>query len=181
MSVSFLAPGSTRSRPVIAAVVVATIVAVAGAIPRSGAPRSSGISTMRPVAAGWRFSHAERCYMRKINAKRAARGLSRLRRDPQLGYTARRHAGKMAEARSIWHDGNLTETILGWRALAQNTGTGGACKNLFKVFWNSSAHRDNMLDSWRFFGVGVKWNDGRSYVQQVFEKSKNPDNIWHKP
>ena len=119
--------------------------------------------------------------MRKINRRRAARGLPRLRRDRQIGYVARRHARWMARAGNVAHDGWLTAKVTNWRALGQNSGRGKVCRTLFRAFWRSSLHRRNILGRWRYFAVGARRRRGDLYVQQVFEYRSNPGNIWGWP
>jgi uncharacterized protein YkwD len=138
-----------------------------------------------PVASAagsrYRFHRAERCMMRKINHARARRGLSRLNRDKQLGYVARRHARRMANRGYIFHDSRLGAKVTRWRSLGQNVGRGGGCKRLFRAFMHSVKHRSNILGAWRFVGVGAKRRGGRIYVQHVFELYRDPGNVYHYP
>lgn len=131
--------------------------------------------------ARYRFTQAERCFMRKINHARARHGRRRLDRDKQLGYVARRHASSMASRRGVWHDGDLSSKVTRWRRLGQNVGSGGKCGHLFRSFMRSSTHRHNILGRWRFVGVGTRWSGGRLFVQQVFEHRRNPGNVYHWP
>jgi uncharacterized protein YkwD len=119
--------------------------------------------------------------MRKINDRRAARGLRRLEWDQHIGYVARRHARRMARRGAVWHDLRLARRVTHWRTLGQNSGTGGRCRRLFKAFWRSSGHRRNILGKWRFVGVGAGWRSGRLFVQQVFEYRSDPGNIYGFP
>ncbi|MGH2754904.1 MAG: CAP domain-containing protein [Actinomycetota bacterium] len=129
----------------------------------------------------WSFNDSEQCFMNRINRRRQRKGKSRLNVDKQLGYVARRHARSMARSRSMYHDDNIGSKVTRWRTLAQNSGKGGPCKKMFKMFWRSSAHRANMLGPYRFLGVGVEKRGGNYYVQQVFESKRDPGNVWHKP
>ncbi len=124
------------------------------------------------------FSKPERCFMRKINLQRRAKGLRSLAWDRDLGYVARRHARQIGAERSLRHDYNYGTEITGWRRLGQNTGRGGGCDSLFAAFMRSSSHRHNILGRWRFMGVGVQRAGGRMYVQQVFEWKANPGNVY---
>lgn len=130
---------------------------------------------------GYSFKKSEKCFMRKINKKRAQNGLRRLDWDKQLGYVARRHARSMAGNSDVWHDGDLGRKVTNWRTLGQNVGRGGRCRRLFRSFWNSSTHRHNIMGQWRFVGVGTKWLNNRLYVHQVFEYRRNPGNVWQHP
>jgi Cysteine-rich secretory protein family len=127
------------------------------------------------------FRWVERCFMKKINRRRSARDLSRLRWDRQMGYVARRHARAMASAGIVSHDGWLAARVTHWRALGQNSGRGNRCRSLFRAFWRSPLHRSNILGRWRYMGVGVKRRRGELFVQQVFEYRSNPGNIWGLP
>lgn len=124
------------------------------------------------------FKRIERCFMRKINAKRVANGRRALAWDRQIGFVARRHAAQIAAERVVRHDFDYTREITGWRRLGQNTGRGNGCDGLFRTFWRSSTHRNNILGRWRYVGVGVVRSGGRIYVQQVFESRSNPGNVY---
>lgn len=153
----------------------------------AGALGSTQVALLGPrvgsVEAGttWRFSHSERCFMRKINRCRARHGRRRLERDKQLGVVARRHARRMARSRAVYHDDRIGRKVTRWIRLGQNTGMGGTCRRLFRAFWRSSRHRSNILGRWRYLAVGARRRGRRLYVQQIFEARRNPGNIWHYP
>jgi uncharacterized protein YkwD len=142
---------------------------------------NTGATTAGSSSGGWSFNGSEKCFMKKINRRRQRNGKGALNIDRQLGYVARRHARTMARSGSMFHDADIGSKVTRWRTIAQNTGKGGPCKKMFKLFWRSSAHRANMLGPYRFIGVGVEKRGGKYYVQQVFESKRNPGNIWHKP
>ena len=148
---------------------------------RTGGTTSTDATEARSSSSGWSFNDAERCFMNKINRRRRNNGKSALRADRQLGYVARRHARTMARQGSMFHDHDVGSKVTRWRTLAQNTGKGGPCAKMFKMFWRSSAHRANMLGPYRFVGVGVEKRGGNHYVQQLFESKRDPGNVWHKP
>ncbi len=127
------------------------------------------------------FKRVEKCMMQKINHRRKTHGLSRLAWDRQLGYVGRKHAKAMARNGRIFHDYNLGQEVTRWRALGQNVGTGKRCKGLFKAFWASSAHRQNIMGRWRYVGVGSERRGNRIYVHHVFEYRRNPGNIYTYP
>ena len=127
------------------------------------------------------FRWVERCFMKKINRRRSARDLSRLRWDRQMGYVARRHARAMASSGRVSHDGWLAARVTHWRSLGQNSGRGDRCRSLFRAFWRSRWHRSNILGRWRYMAVGAKRRRGQLFVQQVFEYRSNPGNIWGLP
>jgi uncharacterized protein YkwD len=146
-----------------------------------GRTEDLGTAKTASSSSGWSFNDAEKCFMNKINRRRQRNGKGKLNVDKQLGYVARRHARSMARSGSMFHDADIGSKVTRWRTLAQNTGKGGPCRKMFKMFWRSSAHRANMLGPYRFIGVGVEKRGGNYYVQQVFESKRDPGNIWHKP
>jgi uncharacterized protein YkwD len=136
---------------------------------------------MASSGGGFYFKRSERCLMEKINHARRNNGRGALNWDKQLGYVARMHANTMAAQRGVWHDYNVGQKVTRWVSLGQNTGRGGACKRIFKLFMHSSTHRANILGSWRFVAVGTQWSGGRLYVQQLFESRRDPGNVWSRP
>lgn len=130
------------------------------------------------ASSSFSFTDKERCFMKKINAKRKARGLRALNWDLQVGQVARRHARQISAERVLRHDSNYGQEITRWRRLGQNTGIGSTCRSLFRSFWRSDKHRSNILGRWRHMGVGVSKAGGRLYVQQVFESRRDPGNIY---
>jgi uncharacterized protein YkwD len=143
--------------------------------------RSSLTDSNSNSSSGWSFSRVEKCLMRKTNDRRASNGRRKLSWDKQLGYVARRHARYMSGNRTVVHDGNLGNKVTRWRALGQNSGSAGGCRRVFRAFWNSSGHRSNLLARWRHMGVGVDRAGGKVWVQHVFERRRDPGNIWNKP
>ncbi len=104
----------------VACLTLLLVPAHAGAAPDEGAgllPVSGG--------AGFSFKDVEQCFMRKINRARARRGLRKLNWDRQLGYVARQHSKKLAQAGDVWHDPNLGSKITRWRALPARTPAAG--------------------------------------------------------
>ena len=166
-------------------VFIALCLSVASVPSPALAARSSAghtATTLRSrTSEGFHFKRVERCFMRKINRRRAARDLRRLRWDRQLGFVARRHARSMARAGGVRHDGWLRSKVTNWRTLGQNSGSGGRCRSLFRAFWRSPHHRGNILGRWRYLAVGGVRRGGTLYVQQVFEYRSNPGNIWGWP
>jgi uncharacterized protein YkwD len=142
---------------------------------------SSEVATLGGGGDGnWQFKDRERCFMRRINRIRKQHGLNKLRWDRHLGVVGRKHAHKLAKAKSIWHD-DVGAKVTRWRSLGQNTGKGPGCRKLTRAFMHSPGHRANYLGKWRHVGVGVVRTKGTTYVQQVFERRRDPGNIWHKP
>jgi hypothetical protein len=129
----------------------------------------------------FRLRAPERCFMHKINARRAHAGRKPLRWDRHLVYVARRHARYLAKSGRVRHDAHLGRKVTRWRSLGENTGRGRTCRGLLRALWRSPHHRANMLGPWRFMGVGVARRRGRIYVQQVFESRSDPGNVWSYP
>jgi hypothetical protein len=127
------------------------------------------------------FRRPEICLMKRINAKRAARGQRRLQRDAQLGYVARRHAAKMARERNVWHDRRVGRKVTRWYRLGQNTGRTTRCRRIIRSFLRSSAHRANIFGTWTHIGAGVVKSGRYKYVQILFESTRDPGNIWGYP
>jgi len=129
----------------------------------------------------FRLKPAERCFMHRINARRARAGRKPLRWDRHLVYVARRHARSLAKGGRVRHDPDLGRKVTRWRSLGENTGRGRTCRGLLRALWRSPHHRANMLGRWRFMGVGTARRHGRIYVQQVFEARSDPGNVWSYP
>jgi len=161
---------------------LALILGVAAAVTLSMLPSTpkASLAESEPIRK-YSFSKGERCFLRKINGMRHRNGKRRLDADKQLGYVARRHARGMARKGTIYHDGDLGQTVTRWRRLGQNVGMGGGCKSLFKAFKSSSAHRQNILGKWKHMGVGLDRRRGRIYVMHIFHSRRNPGNVYHYP
>lgn len=168
-----------RNHVAITALIMSLVVALSG-FSTLATPVVSQ-AKQRGGGSGYRFSDAERCMMRKLNHRRANRGLRRLDSDKQLGYIGRRHARNMAETGTTWHHGNLANAVTRWRRLGQTVGRGHGCRAMFRSFWRSGLHRQIMMGSWRFVGVGVERRRGHIYVLQIFESWRNPGNIFSYP
>lgn len=140
---------------------------------------SPGVDTPEARAgSGFSFSAKERCFMKKVNAKRKARGLRALRWDVDLGEVARKHARQISSERILRHDSNYGNEITRWRRLGQNTGIGADCSSLMRAFMRSDKHRSNIMGNWRHIGVGISREGGRVYVQQIFQYRRDPGNIY---
>ena len=154
------------------------IAATTGPVENLG--NSDGTTELGARKHGFRYKRSEKCFMRRINKARRRHGMNGLDWDRQLAYVGRRHARTMANSGGVWHD-DIASKVTRWVALGQNTGSGGGCKRLTRAFLNSSAHRANYFGKWKHVGVGVARQNGRVYVQQVFEHWRNPGNIYHRP
>jgi uncharacterized protein YkwD len=181
--------GALAAKPITVGVLAAFLGSLIAALlppPNAEAHAASNVQSvdsLQRYRTGYHWKKGEKCMMRHINRKRARHGRRKLRWDKQISYVGRRHANRMARNRGgIWHDPYLGTRVTRWRALGQNTGAGGRCGRLFRSFWRSRVHRRNILGRWRFVGVGTNWVNGKGlYVQQVFESSRNPGNIYRFP
>jgi hypothetical protein len=154
------------------------VVSVAGAPPRMGPDLSI---EGHKASGGFRFNRTERCFMKRINDIRVRHDLKKVTSDLQLGFVARKHARTIAADRAVYHDEAYGQRVTHWHRLGQNTGRGGTCRSLTRAFMNDPVHRDIILGPWSFLGVGTEKAGGRVYVQQLFESSRNPGNIWNRP
>ena len=136
---------------------------------------------VRETGGGFTFNAAERCFMKKINYSRAQHGLGPAKTDPQLGYVARLHAKAMARNERVYHDDAFGQRVTNWYRLGQNSGRGTGCRQVHRAFMQDPAHRDIILGEWNFIGVGIRSNNGRVYVQELFETTANPGNIYNTP
>ena len=169
--------GYRRARALSRIVAASLLGAVVAALVQSNANLEADSRTK-----DFRLGRAERCFMRKINARRARAGRPRLRWDGQLVYVGRRHARSLARAgRGVWHDPQLGRKVTRWRSLGENTARGGTCRAVMRALWRSPPHRANILGRWSFVGVGVARRHGRIYVQQIFETRSDPGNIYSHP
>ena len=169
--------GAPVPRMQLAAVLGVVAIVVLSILPTT--PRAS-LRESEPVK-NYSFSKGERCFLKKINDLRHRMGKRRLDPDKQLGYVARRHARGMARNGSIYHDGDLGTTVTRWRRLGQNVGRGGGCKSVFRAFRNSSAHRANILGTWKHVGVGFDRRGGNIFVMHIFQSKRNPGNVYRYP
>jgi uncharacterized protein YkwD len=105
-----------------------------------------------------------------INAVRARRGLPTLALRDDLVNMARRHSGKMARRRYLFHHGCLSCRFPAgtWSALAENVGAGGSLRSVHRMMMKSGGHRANLLGGFNAMGVGVVRRGGRFWVTEIF-------------
>jgi uncharacterized protein YkwD len=116
----------------------------------------------------------ERGFARLINV---ARSSGDLRLDPELSKVAKVHTREMVRANSLHHSTStqLRTRITNWSSLGENVGVGSTVTSLHQAFMNSTAHKDNILEStFRHVGVGVIKDDGRMWVTVIFEARSDP-------
>jgi uncharacterized protein YkwD len=114
---------------------------------------------------------------RMIAALRASEGLAPLASDPRLERTARAHAERMRDARSIGHNvgqgdltGRLDDPSLAPTRIGENVARGASIERAHRALYASPSHRANLLRAdYTHIGVGVvKDADGTFYVCEVF-------------
>lgn len=111
----------------------------------------------------------ERTLTRLTNGERGSRGLGALTVRSDLAALARRHARRMAEAGSIWHDPGLSDQVDGWTRWGSNVGKGPDAEHVHDGFMESAHHRANILGRFNEVGMGTaRGGDGALYVAQVF-------------
>ena len=122
------------------------------------------------VAARAQVVDAEDAFVARIAQERAAAGLPGLAVASDLQEVARRHAQRMLERGTKFHNPNLGSEVGGWALLAENVGFGPTVEALHEAFMASSSHRANILNTdVTQVGIGVvRGGDGRLYVVQVF-------------
>ena len=110
-------------------------------------------------------------FLSKINATRAAHGLSALQIDDALHSHARSHSEDMAAAGKIYHstEAELTAAAgTGWSGIAENVGKGGSPTSLHDAFMASPGHKKNILGDYNYVGIGTEISGGSLYVTMVF-------------
>ncbi len=125
----------------------------------------------------WKVRAAERGFVRAHNEERAARGLRRLRLDPELSKAARVHTREMTRADLLHHTdpSALRRRVTNWVLLGENVGVGATVASLHDAFMASPAHKENiMLPRFKFIGVGTASSDNRLWVTVIFESRRNP-------
>ena len=137
---------------------------------------------LNPTAAGadnpcYTYTVAEKAFAAKMNRERGARGLGRMKLDPEVSRAAKVHTREMARTNTLAHSTNtqLTRRVTNWVTLGENVGVGAAVDTLHTAFMNSPAHKANVLhNAFNNVGVGTKTANGRLWVTVIFEARSNP-------
>lgn len=138
-------------------------------------PRVS-IALMTAVAAslaGMQVARAasgdENGFASRINSERSRRGIAALAWNEDLAGVARRHAQRMADENSLYHNPNLRDEVDGWETIGENVGYGPNVAELHQAFMDSAGHRANILDrDYTQIGVGAVWRGEQLWVAEVF-------------
>jgi hypothetical protein len=123
---------------------------------------------------------AEQYLLSAANQERAARGLSQLRRDPQLAYAASAHAQQMAEHAAISHqfshEAPLTDrgasAGVPFSLISENVAEAPSVLQIHDMWMHSEHHRSNLLDpSIDSAGISVIERGGELYAVEDFAKT----------
>lgn len=108
----------------------------------------------------------------RIAQERAAAGLAGLSPAADLRDVARRHAQRMLERGTPFHNPNLGSEVTGWSIVAENVGYGPDVDSIHRMFMQSREHRDIILMAEvTEIGVGVvRSDDGQLWVVEVFRR-----------
>ena len=110
-------------------------------------------------------------YLARLNAERVNHGLPALTMRTDLNAVAQGWADHMAAAGLLSHNPNLTSQVANWQTVGENVGEGPDVPTLDTAFWNSPAHRANILDSsYKDIGIGTTFADGILWITVDFRK-----------
>ena len=109
-------------------------------------------------------------YLHRINALRTSRGLRPLTADATLAALAQGHSQAMAQARDLFHTGDLAAGVpADWRHLAENVGAGPSTEAVWKGFLGSPPHLANVLGpDLAYVGIGVVDVHGTQWTTHRF-------------
>ena len=110
-------------------------------------------------------------YLARLNAERVNHGLPALTMRSDLNAVAQGWADHMAAANLLSHNPNLTSQVANWQTVGENVGEGPDIASLDTAFWNSPAHRANILDStYKDVGIGTTLANGIVWITVDFRK-----------
>ena len=149
---------------------------------RAGAPVFASavlvLTLTGAMAAPVRAASADRelTFLEMINSARSARGLARLRNDPELQRVAVAWTKRMAGSGRLSHNPNLASDYHGsWTKLGENVGRGGSATDIERAFEASPEHLRNILDpEFDSIAVSVIESGGTLYVTQQFRAIGTP-------
>lgn len=102
--------------------------------------------------------------MSLINQERSSRGIQPLTPDSQLHAYARAHSRDMAAAGTIYH----SDLDIGNCKRGENVGMASTVEAIHDGYMASPGHKDNILDDYTRFAVGITERDGTLYEAVVF-------------
>jgi hypothetical protein len=131
------------------------------------------------------YGSVEQDQVDRINYARSVHGRAGVWHIECLNTVAELWTEKMARAGGISHNPNLANEVSyvcgrSWSRITENVGVGYSSSSIMDAFWNSTGHRNNILDSQvNRVGVGAYWSqDGRLFVTQIFAKCINCGGQW---
>jgi uncharacterized protein YkwD len=117
----------------------------------------------------------ETAYLHAINAERQSHGLAPLVPRHSLNVVADAWAAHMATSGTLAHNPNLASSVSNWQSVGENVGMGPDVASLDNAFWNSSAHRANILDpSYQDVGIGAVQSQGVIWITVDFRDPLHP-------
>ena len=108
-------------------------------------------------------------YLANLNQERTSHGLAALTMRSDLNAIAQGWAQHMAAAGVLSHNPSLQSRVANWQVVGENVGEGPSISSLTTAFWNSAAHRDNILESrYRDVGIGTASSNGVIWITVDF-------------
>jgi uncharacterized protein YkwD len=107
----------------------------------------------------------EKRFAAMVDEIRASAGLAPFSLSDRLSKAARRHSGRMAERREVFHMD--LGRFRGGR-VSQNVGWGEGLPILLRDFMDSQIHSENLLGDFQRTGIGVVRAGGRVWLTQIF-------------
>jgi hypothetical protein len=118
----------------------------------------------------------ENHFLSLLNQARRANGLSPMVLDSGLSHDARRWSSTMGAANLLYHTPNqqmmneVARVVPAWQRIGENVGVGYDVQGLHNAFWNSPGHKANMLSDFNRVGIGVVFQQGKTWVTFRFVK-----------
>lgn len=109
----------------------------------------------------------ERTALSMVNRSRRAHDVHPVRTRSRITRYAERHTRSMARRRTLFHS---AMSLPGFHALGEIVGYGSSVAQVHRAFMRSAPHRQIILGSWRWAGIGVVKRGGRYYVTEVFAR-----------
>ena len=132
---------------------------------------TSFVATVGLAAPAHAVTTESSAYFSDLNAERVAHGLRPLTMRADLNDVAQGWSNHMAAADLLSHNPALTTQVANWQTVGENVGEGPDVGSLATAFWNSPAHRANILDSsYTEVGVGSTWSNGVLWITVDFRK-----------
>ena len=115
-------------------------------------------------------------YLNRLNQERVNHGLRPLTMRSDLNSVAQRWSNHMAANDRLAHNPSLTTQVANWQTVGENVGDGPTIGALTTAFWNSPAHRSNILDrSYTDVGIGTTTAHGVIWITIDFRRPMSPE------